>query len=299
MAERIEVVLTCDVHDGVAEAVATVAILLDGGRFDCDLCEAHLTELRHTIASWAAHARPVGAAGGDGAVALRRRRNQSGARGRSRTAAGRRKRKVTQPRRVGVVRKPQRVPVQPRAKERRERMLAAAEAIFAELGYSEANTNLIAARAETSVGSVYNFLGSKEAIAIALFERYQADLQPAYEEAVRSAEGVPALVDLVHDYLKTHAALRPLLRQRWGSDELRAARRSFQAGLAVPVERLIARQRDIADPVRRRAVAEMCAGVIWTMVDEVDQLPRRRQPARLAELKLLLAGYVVAGVCAA
>jgi AcrR family transcriptional regulator len=297
MAQRTEVVLTCDVHDGVADAVATVALALDGDAFDCDLCAVHLAELRRTFERWSSHARPVGAP--DDTAASRRSRRLSTSGGRSATDSRRARRKVKQPPRVATVRRAQRVPVQPRAVERRERMLAASEEIFAEMGYAATNTNLIANRADTSVGSVYNFLGSKEAIAIALFERYLAELEPRYDDVVRSSDGVHVLVDLVDEFLKGHPALRPLLRNRWGSDELRAARRRFQISLAIPIERLIARQREFADPIRRRVVAEMCAGVIWTMVDEVTELPRRRQPARLAELKLLLAGYVVAGVAAA
>ena len=109
MAERIEVVLTCDVHDGVADAVATVVVALDGETFDCDLCEAHLAELRRTVDHWSSRARP--AARGDDSALSRRSRRLSASGGRSASDSRRAKRKVRQPPRTTTVRRAQRVPV--------------------------------------------------------------------------------------------------------------------------------------------------------------------------------------------
>jgi AcrR family transcriptional regulator len=293
-----DVALSCVAHDGAAEAVATVELVLDGDVLDCHLCEVHLAELRTTFADWSSHARPAGGSGGNGAATSPQGRRQKISESSGRTGS-RPKRKVTQPQRMSIARPARRVPVQPRAEERRERILVASEEVFAEMGYEATNTNLIAARAETSVGSVYNLLGSKESIAIALFDRYLDELQRHYDQVVRSAPDLHALVDLVELFVEARPAMRPLLRNRWGSDDLRAARRRVEASLAIPLERLIARQRALADPIRRRIVAEMCAGMIWRMIDEVADLPPERRPARVAELKLLLVGYVVAGVAAA
>lgn len=273
MARRAGVVLTCDVHDGVAEAAGTVALALDGEVFECDLCASHLSELRRTVGLWSAHARRV-------ATASELRRGV----GRARPA--------------GTLRGPRRTALQPGANELLERMLVASEEVFSELGYEATTTNLIAAQAGTSIGSVYNFLGSKEEIAIALFERYLTELRPRFGDVAAGVEGVSVLVDIVDSFLRGHPALHTLLRHRLGGDDLRATRRRFQAILADALEQLIDRQRPFADPVRRRTAAEMCAGMIWSVVDDAADLPRRRRPARVAELKLLLTGYLV-GVAAA
>lgn len=60
MAQRTQVVLTCDVHDGAAEAAATVTFTVEGQSYECELCEAHLAEFRDAMEIWSSHSRPVG-----------------------------------------------------------------------------------------------------------------------------------------------------------------------------------------------------------------------------------------------
>ncbi len=65
-------------------------------------------------------------------------------------------------------------PKQERGRQRVNRLLDAAAEVFGEVGYEAATTILIAERAATSVGSLYQFFPNKEAIAKALAERYVA-----------------------------------------------------------------------------------------------------------------------------
>src|SRR5258708_33123605 len=60
-------------------------------------------------------------------------------------------------------------------------ILAAAETVFERMGYEEATTNHIAAQAEISPGSLYQFFSNKEEIAQALALRYTEELQQAYD----------------------------------------------------------------------------------------------------------------------
>lgn len=57
-----------------------------------------------------------------------------------------------------------RQPKQQRGKQRVEKILDAAAAVFDELGYEAATTHLIAAKARTAVGSIYQFFPDKAAI---------------------------------------------------------------------------------------------------------------------------------------
>jgi AcrR family transcriptional regulator len=57
-----------------------------------------------------------------------------------------------------------RQPKQQRGKERVEKILAAAAAVFEEVGYAAATTHMIAARAGTAIGSLYQFFPDKAAI---------------------------------------------------------------------------------------------------------------------------------------
>jgi AcrR family transcriptional regulator len=79
---------------------------------------------------------------------------------------------------------------QPKRQERGKRRIAAildvAAEVFADVGYDAATTNAIAARAEISPGSLYQFFPNKEAIAEALAARYVAELQATHNAALSS-----------------------------------------------------------------------------------------------------------------
>jgi AcrR family transcriptional regulator len=65
-----------------------------------------------------------------------------------------------------------RLPKQARSQQKVNRILDAAAEIFLEVGYSEATTHMIAARANTAVGSLYQFFADKQAIFQALELRH-------------------------------------------------------------------------------------------------------------------------------
>ncbi len=60
MAQRTQVLLTCDVHDGEAEAAETVIYTVEGQTYECELCEAHLAEFREAMEIWSSHSRLAG-----------------------------------------------------------------------------------------------------------------------------------------------------------------------------------------------------------------------------------------------
>ena len=49
MGQRIEVVLTCDLHDGEVPAEETVTFAVDGTTYAFELCADHLQEFRDTV----------------------------------------------------------------------------------------------------------------------------------------------------------------------------------------------------------------------------------------------------------
>jgi AcrR family transcriptional regulator len=71
-------------------------------------------------------------------------------------------------------------PRRARGLQRIASILAAAEIVFVRMGYEEATTNHIAAQAEISPGSLYQFFSNKEEIAQALATRYTEELQEAH-----------------------------------------------------------------------------------------------------------------------
>lgn len=81
-----------------------------------------------------------------------------------------------------------RAPRQPRGQRRIEAILDAAEGLFAEIGYDAATTNAIAARAQTSIGSLYQFFPNKEAILRALVGRFTAQMRAAFDTALAGVD---------------------------------------------------------------------------------------------------------------
>lgn len=91
-----------------------------------------------------------------------------------------------------------RKPQQARAIKRVNKILAAAEGLFAEVGYEAASTNAIAARAQTSIGSLYRFFPDKEALLKALAERYIEQMHETFSQVHHS----PEVLDLpLSDYI--------------------------------------------------------------------------------------------------
>ena len=57
MGQRIEVVLTCDLHDGEVPAEETVTFAVDGTTYAFELCADHLKEFQETVGRYVAAAR--------------------------------------------------------------------------------------------------------------------------------------------------------------------------------------------------------------------------------------------------
>ena len=57
MAQKVQVLLVCDLHDDETEGTETVAFALDGSSYEIDLCEEHAGALRDDLASYVGAAR--------------------------------------------------------------------------------------------------------------------------------------------------------------------------------------------------------------------------------------------------
>ena len=60
VAQKVHVMLVCDLHDDEVEGVETVAFGLDGATYEVDACEEHATALRDAFAPYVGAARRAG-----------------------------------------------------------------------------------------------------------------------------------------------------------------------------------------------------------------------------------------------
>jgi AcrR family transcriptional regulator len=82
-------------------------------------------------------------------------------------------------------------PRQVRGQRKVEHILRSAEALFAEVGFDQATTNAIAVRAGVSIGSLYQFFASKEAILAAMADRYLGQTRAVVDKFLNPKEVVP------------------------------------------------------------------------------------------------------------
>ena len=83
MAQKVQVLLVCDLHEGEVEGTETIAFGLDGSSYEIDVCDDHAAELRDAFAPYVGAGRRAGRA----PVAPAQRRGGRGA-GRSSASGG-------------------------------------------------------------------------------------------------------------------------------------------------------------------------------------------------------------------
>ncbi len=97
-----------------------------------------------------------------------------------------------------------RQPKQKRGRERVEKILIAAAEVFAEVGYATATTQQIADRANTAVGSIYQFFPDKLAIFHALEAQHMEQIEVVNQELVGKDLHRP-LTQLIDEMVDVHA----------------------------------------------------------------------------------------------
>src|SRR5579875_1247483 len=109
------------------------------------------------------------------------------------------------------------LPQQARGQQRIARLLDAAECVFAAVGYDAATTNAIAAQANTSIGSLYQFFPNKEALLTALAGRYLAELRDTLDQTLTPettelplADFLDCILGALGSFLGEHTSFRPL-----------------------------------------------------------------------------------------
>src|SRR3954466_6703088 len=78
MAQRIQVLLVCDLHDDETPGTETVTFTLDGSSYEIDLCEQHAVKMRERLGPYVGAGRGAGGRGDLSGSRSRRRRNRGG-----------------------------------------------------------------------------------------------------------------------------------------------------------------------------------------------------------------------------
>ncbi len=188
-----------------------------------------------------------------------------------------------------------RVPSQARSLERVERILDAAAFVFAEVGFEAATTEGIAARADTSIGSLYQFFPNKRALLYAIAQRYAERVSELFDrvEAEVLAGGQPfgALLRAAIDALVAFHAEEPGFRaivRNWSSHEFAEFDEAANAEFARRTAQLLGTRAPKLPKSRRPVVASVIVETVSAMLISASRRKGKLGPQIVEETKDML-----------
>jgi len=208
--------------------------------------------------------------------------------------------KLTRPSSARV--RPRKTPLQRRSREMLETILEAATRVLIREGYTRATTNRVAAAAGISVGSLYQYFPSKDALVVALLRRHrEAMVRVLASHLDGLSETTPvetAVRALVRAMLEAHG-VNPQLHRVMIEQILRKEARAEVGDFEPRVEQLLATAlHRYRDRLRIRNVdlaafilVRMMLGVAHAAV--VDHPERARDPRLADELGDIVLRYLV------
>ena len=189
-----------------------------------------------------------------------------------------------------------RAPRRARGQLRVDALLAAAAEVFAAKGFDAATMTEIAAQSDSSIGSLYQFFRTKEAVAEALV---RAQVQALWLRLDGLAERAPALstpelaralaASLV-EFRADHPSFATLVERPGSPSPLVAG---VRRKVRDQVEAILARHAPHAERRKLRAMAPVVQHVMKSAVQLRAELEGAELKAAARELDAMLAGYLV------
>ncbi|WP_437574124.1 TetR/AcrR family transcriptional regulator [Sorangium sp. So ce887] len=197
---------------------------------------------------------------------------------------------------------PRRVPLQARSQRRREQILDATAALLASRGLDAVTTNAIAARARTSIGSVYEFFPNKEAVLHALTGRYLERLQARTEAVLAEAPPGPwrELTERWIDALAAFYRTEPGYRELWFGAQLSGAQLSTGVAwgdeFSARVEAILSPLTPALAPAERRVVARSTLYIASTLLALATQQDEQQGALYVEEAKKAVCRYLAPSI---
>lgn len=168
-----------------------------------------------------------------------------------------------------------REPVQKRSRERVRRILDAATALIAEQGSDALRMGDVAAKAEVSIGSLYQYFPEKAAVIRALAERYHAESRACIAEAlagVRDLQGLAtAFAKLVDTYYGIFLA-EPVMRDIWSGTQADKALCAMELADSRANGELLSRLLLRLRPEENREALKAAAFLVWQLGEATMRL---------------------------
>jgi AcrR family transcriptional regulator len=191
-----------------------------------------------------------------------------------------------------------RVPTQERAKRRYAAILEAAAHVFAEAGYEAATMDDIAARAETSIGSIYQFFPNKTALFHALARHYHAKLRGFFDGLLSGPLLEGSWTDILDsgiDALLAFHVHEPGFRAVWVglhlTDEVVTEGEAINRDLALRIAAILARKLPRLPEEERAVVATLMVETLTAVIIAGVRRPAEAEPL-MAATKVMLRRYL-------
>jgi len=164
-------------------------------------------------------------------------------------------------------------PKQKRGRQRVDAILNAASELFAEVGYESATIIEIAARADTSVGSMYQFFANKEAILYALVERYVASASVTFDNmAVESfpemtlEQSIKAILVPLKAFIRNNRDFQVIFSTTRGPAFLEQTIRAMDEDFLARNDKALAQARPNLNAADRRKYSLVCMVIMKAML---------------------------------
>lgn len=195
--------------------------------------------------------------------------------------------------------KKRRVPTQERSQRRYDAIVDAAAFLFADQGFDGTTMDAIASRAETSIGSVYQFFDNKTDIFRAVAERCLEASRQLFTRlvtpAVATSDWEPLLdaaVDAFYALQETEPAYRAIWANLQLYDEFAEADEAMLREMIEGTAVLFGIWRPDVEEDRRHMIAKMLVTTISSLLLFIAREEKREARAMVEETKRMLRGYV-------
>jgi AcrR family transcriptional regulator len=179
-----------------------------------------------------------------------------------------------------------------------ERILAASAQVMSESGYDRASVEEIARRADSSVGSIYQFFPDKASLFQALAESHLEDARAWFDAMLapeargRSPEDlIDGLVAGVWAHAREDAAMRAVWQAHLSPDLIRESDR-LDTEMAGRLAAVLGPLGAAVNGDRLKVISRTAIGIVGTMLLLALRLPRVEADAHIEETRLALRRYL-------
>ena len=192
-----------------------------------------------------------------------------------------------------------RKPRQQRSQQRVADIIDAAGQLLEEVGYAELTTNAIAAKASTSIGSLYQFFPNKEAVVAELVKEFRAEIRLLFNHSlsVQLARRSPRqFVDVVVDGIEGVRQRMPgfssVFSFRKFGGTFNDQRIQLEADIMMPLSALLAEAYPEIPEDRRAKCMTMVAEATKVLMSKIANESLENQVWMREEVKCMLGLYL-------